>query len=142
MIILLRFTFILRITMVTRLHRQTIDSSLAPNPNADCSAFRSAAIPSSFDLPSIRRSNHCTIPTTTDKLDPHFLFIVTSLKDVNQLVDSRQPVRCRLRSIRRFRSPRPQVSRHLRRKDCQLEHCCTLPGTVPKAPKHHTLFPS
>ena len=47
-------------------------------------------------------------------------------------MDSGQPLRRRLRGIRRLRSPWPQVSRHLRRKDRQLEHRRTLPGTSKK----------
>jgi hypothetical protein len=50
----------------------------------------------------------------------------------HQLVDSRQPLRRRLRSLRRLWSPWPQVSRNLRRQNRQLEYGGTLSGiTIP-----------
>lgn len=128
-----------RKTIPKELSRPFDDLSLTPNPNVNIFGLSVRRNPELFQPPSIDQLKPQS-NTTTNSRSP---FSTTSHppQNVNQLVDSRQPLRRRLRSIRRLRSPRPQVSRHLRRKDRQLEHCRTLPSTSKRKTKQDPLHP-
>jgi hypothetical protein len=66
-----------------------------------------------FRPPSIDPNNSITFKAPQHKNPPP----KPIPKNEHQLVDSRQPLRRRLRSLRRLWSPRPQVSRNLRRQN-------------------------
>lgn len=76
----------------------------------------------------------CPFPTSIQRQHSHH--------NVHQLVDSRQPLRRRLRSIRSLRRPRPQVSRHRRHQNRKLGNCCSLPGMSIKHMQDLTFFSS